>query len=175
MRVYVRLFAVSGATFGLIIFLLKVPVLGFESAFTIGVTAGFLFGLIFSSIIYVTSCFSGSGKVSACKTVKPSASVTVNIPLSFDEAFDTVCNTLETGLKYRVTQKDIENGKINAETDMTWKSWGETIEVVLTPDSGKGTHAVFTSSSSVKLTLVDFGKNQNNIERIISALPVRVG
>jgi hypothetical protein len=57
---------------------------------------------------------------------------------------------------------------------MTWKSWGETIEVVLTPDSGKSTHAVFTSSSSVKLTLVDFGKNQNNIERIISALPVRV-
>lgn len=53
-------------------------------------------------------------------------------------------------------------------TDMSLSSWGETMEFVLNPADENNTY--LDISSQATWGMVDFGKNKENVERVISAL-----
>ncbi len=61
--------------------------------------------------------------------------------------------------------EETENGVI-IKTGMSWKSWGEEIKIVPEYHSGVDCEYHISSSPRWKLTLVDFGKNYENITRI---------
>jgi len=60
---------------------------------------------------------------------------------------------------------EVENG-ILLKTTMSWKSWGEKIEIILKSVQKPEFEYQVTSSSRFKITLIDYGKNLENINRI---------
>jgi len=63
----------------------------------------------------------------------------------------------------------IENG-ILLKSGMTWKSWGEEIKIILKSENETDFEYQISSSPKLKTTLVDYGKNLENINRIESAI-----
>ena len=52
-------------------------------------------------------------------------------------------------------------------TGMTWRSWGEVIKITINPTSYKnGSEYTIQSSPKLKTTLIDYGKNLHNVNRI---------
>jgi hypothetical protein len=60
---------------------------------------------------------------------------------------------------------EMENG-ILLKSDMTWKSWGEEIKILLISTKDTEFEYKITSRPRVKITLLDYGKNLENIHRI---------
>jgi len=69
----------------------------------------------------------------------------------------------------KMTMKEIENG-ILLKSRMTWKSWGEEIKIILKTENETDFEYQISSSPKLKTTLVDYGKNLENINRIESAI-----
>lgn len=60
---------------------------------------------------------------------------------------------------------DTENG-INLKTGMTWESWGEEIKIILKSENNSDFEYQISSSPKLKMTIVDYGKNLQNLTRI---------
>lgn len=60
---------------------------------------------------------------------------------------------------------EIENGVL-LKSGMTWKSWGEEVKIILKTDNKTVFEYQISSSPKLKTTLVDYGKNLENINRI---------
>lgn len=64
-----------------------------------------------------------------------------------------------------INRKETETG-IFFNTAMTWKSWGEKIEIRLKPHQEIGFEYHISSKPKLKTTLVDYGKNLENVDWI---------
>lgn len=60
---------------------------------------------------------------------------------------------------------EIDHG-ILLQTGMTWKSWGEEIKIMLKSKEGSDFEYTISSSPKLKTTVVDYGKNLENVNRI---------
>lgn len=58
---------------------------------------------------------------------------------------------------------------------MSWKSFGELVEVSVKPNGGNKTLIEITSKPSLPTTMVDYGKNQENVEALVGFLRQRIG
>jgi hypothetical protein len=65
----------------------------------------------------------------------------------------------------KMKMTEIENG-ISLKTGMTMKSWGEEIKIILKSKTENEFEYMVSSSPKLKTTLVDYGKNLENINRI---------
>ena len=65
----------------------------------------------------------------------------------------------------KMKMQEIENGII-LKTGMTWLSWGEEIRIILQTKGECGFDYQIWSRPKLKMTLVDFGKNLENVTRI---------
>tara|TARA_R110002049_G_C8839165_1_gene536233 strand:+ start:67 stop:597 length:531 start_codon:yes stop_codon:yes gene_type:complete len=65
----------------------------------------------------------------------------------------------------KMKMNETENG-IVLKTDMTWKSWGEEIKIILKSIKGKEFEYEISSNPKLKTTLVDYGKNLQNVNKI---------
>ena len=65
--------------------------------------------------------------------------------------------------KMKITE--IENG-ILLKTGMTWKSWGEEINITIKSDNVSNFEYKVSSRSKLKITLLDYSKNIENVNRI---------
>lgn len=65
----------------------------------------------------------------------------------------------------KMKMTETENG-IALKTGMTWKSWGEEIKIVLKSESDSDFEYQISSSPKLKTTIVDYGKNLQNLKRI---------
>lgn len=65
--------------------------------------------------------------------------------------------------KFKMTE--IEDA-ILLKTRMTWKSWGEDIQILQKPFGDSEFEYQITSSPRMKTTIVDYGKNTENLNRI---------
>lgn len=94
----------------------------------------------------------------------------ITLQQSFEDAFDTCGFALEELKKCRITQQDNKLGVLRARTGMTWKSFGEKIMLTVSP-AGKNLCKVTASSEPVIwTTIVDYGKNIENIRSIHDSL-----
>lgn len=69
----------------------------------------------------------------------------------------------------KMKMKETENG-IALKTGITWKSWGEEIKIVLKSESDSDFEYQISSSPKLKTTIVDYGKNLQNLKRIESVI-----
>ena len=72
---------------------------------------------------------------------------------------ETLKNDPITG---KMKMKEIENG-ILLMTNMTWKSWGEEIKILLKSEENSDFEYQVSSSPKLKITLADYGKNLENV------------
>lgn len=70
-------------------------------------------------------------------------------------------------LGIRVTHADAAVGTIVATQGASLASWGETITVQLQPMGQSVTDVMISSESSVKMTVVDWGKNARNLDNLV--------
>ena len=67
----------------------------------------------------------------------------------------------------KVKSSDEASGQILVTTGVSFKSWGEKLPISVSESQpGK---AVVSVASSSKMALVDWGKNKQNVERILAA------
>jgi hypothetical protein len=67
-------------------------------------------------------------------------------------------------------QQDIENGHIQAVARPSWRSFGENIDIELSKASKDKVVAVLSSKPRMSLTMIDYGKNLENVEIITKGI-----
>jgi hypothetical protein len=72
---------------------------------------------------------------------------------------------------FELQESDSSSGYIKAKTKMSWKSFGENIELRINHNGAIN----ITSTSSVPTTLYDYGKNKENIESLFRTLDTLIG
>jgi len=92
--------------------------------------------------------------------------------VSYDHCFTAACDAMaSSGLAFEWS--DPATGWIVAKAPMSFRSWGERVEVVVgAPDSS---WAYVTVSSRSIFGLIDWGKNRENVERVVDGITARLG
>jgi hypothetical protein len=95
-----------------------------------------------------------------------------NLGVSQMKNLKSVLNTSELTEKLiadpiigKMKMQEIENG-IVLKTGMTWKSWGEEIRIILQTKEESDFDYQILSSPKLKTTIVDYGKNLENVNHI---------
>lgn len=145
---------------------------GLWHGITQGVFEGLLFGSFMALILGVLHQISNkqlqSNYSEALLGVHQVQVLTLKQP--FDEAFETCLSSIAILKKGKVTQQDRELGVIHAKTGTTWKSFGEKLMLTVSPDGDESCKVSISSKPLVGTTLVDYGKNIENIRSIVEAL-----
>jgi hypothetical protein len=71
----------------------------------------------------------------------------------------------------RIIENDVMKGHITARTGKkSWKSWGDDIRIDVVQIDDISTQVKITCRPSLKTTLVDYGKNYENAEKLLSLI-----
>jgi hypothetical protein len=97
--------------------------------------------------------------------------IELNMPL--DRAFDLCVESLGLIRRCNVRDENRSQGRITATTGINWKTWGDTILFRLSRLNDDTTLVRVSSRPSARTTLVDFGKDLENVQLIISFLNCR--
>ena len=137
------------------------------SVMTNGIIAGLVFGTIASYILIslhksfsrkvVTGSFNHDfGIFQTCS---------IEIPLAYKDAYSLCLQSLQTISRCSIQSQSPDEGIIKARAGINWKTWGDNVLIELVKAEGS-TIIEISSRSSARSTLVDFGKNLDNVERI---------
>lgn len=91
------------------------------------------------------------------------------LPGNINEIFLRSLSLLEKANKFKTVKPFMENNKIEVQTGVSWQSFGEDIEIIFSSQEEKVKVGV-TSKPRYKTTLVDYGKNYENVKFILSLL-----
>lgn len=72
---------------------------------------------------------------------------------------------------FKIRESDLAAGQISGKARVNFRSWGENIHVCIDTEN----RVDITSKSRFPLTLVDWGKNRWNVERIFARLESLLG
>lgn len=132
--------------------------------------------ILVPTIIGVTFLIAGIYAYSKGKSfswaVGKKASKRIEIQLNYDRTFELIFKTL-SALAWSITEINKRDGIIKADVSMSLKSWGERIHITCSSLSPNLSVIEVSSRSRWASTLVDWGKNKENVERfenILSAL-----
>ena len=84
----------------------------------------------------------------------------------FEQKYEKSLKALKL-IKALVTNQDKDSGKIEAKTGFSLKSFGEKVEIKINP---KTNEVLISSKPSVPTTLFDYGKNLENVQKILNYL-----
>ncbi|MEW6599830.1 MAG: hypothetical protein AB1499_02580 [Nitrospirota bacterium] len=167
-----KIFMANGVPFGICMGILFSSLYGPD----IGLPAGLISGLVLGAIMFVilgllhgraVRKVSGSASAQSLSTFQNRS---IKLPLSFEKSFDLSLESLGVIRKCRVREQDRSGGIIVAESSVNWKTWGDTISIELTRTGGEETGVRVSSRPTSWSTIVDYGKNLDNVEKIISFL-----
>ncbi|MEZ5503449.1 MAG: hypothetical protein R3E50_12660 [Halioglobus sp.] len=129
-----------------------------------GVIAGFLFGAAMAGFSFASDRkMKEKGMVTESTSVHQTKSLRISLPIETVEPI-----ILKAILSIPKTKlKNTSGNQFEAKTGMTWKSFGEEILVTLDED-GSSVIARMSSKPSLKTTIVDYGKNIENVHAISS-------
>ncbi|QOY35463.1 hypothetical protein AWH56_022705 [Anaerobacillus isosaccharinicus] len=164
----------------------KLVVLCFVSAILFGfsrflmgsdLTESMIIGLIFGTFMVVTL---GIANYITVKSRGGNASTsvvqesTVDLHLSMEEAFQ-YCKVATSTIKgTKVTFEDFNRGVIRAKTPLNISTWGDVIEFELHKVTEETTTVRVKSKPVLATTMIDYGKNLENINRITRFLERKV-
>ena len=102
--------------------------------------------------------------------VHQQTNLTLHLP--YDRAFDLCCESVEI-LSGRIETADSSNGKIEATTGWTLKTFGCVVSYEIKSIGERLTEIEVTSRPKIRTTLVDYGENLENVERVCKFLSER--
>ena len=166
-NLFVKLLLMSGIPFGFLMGIMSLQMGDNADAIRNGILSGLLFGT-FVSYILISLNKSLSRKVVSDASM-PDFDIhqvrRIVMGMPYEQAFSQCIQSLKTINRCRIISQSLDNGEIRARAGLNWKTWGDDININLT--EGKDTTEVEISSRpSARSTLVDFGKNLDNVERI---------
>jgi superfamily I DNA and/or RNA helicase len=139
-----------------------------------GLGSGVAFGLIMSFTLVTLHCIF-SLKFRKLKGTDISAVVQkkfMELDLSFDNVYDECIKSITAVKKCEIESEDRKSGEIKALTSLSWKSFGENIQFKIWSSENGRTRIQILSRPKLKTTLVDYGKNIENVLKLSSFLSV---
>lgn len=136
---------------------------GLDAALGVGVAVGLTTGLIAAGIMTAMIAH-GERNPGNSKLRRSSRHLLIR---DYETAFGICLEALD-GLnrKYEVKVSDPVSGDIVVSTGMNWKSFGDRIAIRLNRDGDESTEVQVDSQPIIRMTRVDYGSNQQNIEAI---------
>ena len=151
---------------GLILALIHISL----EAFLFGIYGGIVFGLIMS-LLLVTLHFLFTGKYRKLKDINIGSVVqTKNIDLLLDyrQSYELCSEAFKVIKKSVVVSENKNLGVIRVEVPSSIKSFGEVLEFKIVKITNRNTRVQITSRPKRKNTIIDYGKNIENILIIAS-------
>ncbi len=167
-----KIFIASGIPFGIFTAILFSSLYGAN----VGLSSGLISGLIFGFIMFIILGFLHSRAVEKIAGEKTEESMgtyqerNIKLQLPYDRTFDLCIKSLSLISRCKVREEDRSQGKIIAISSINWKTWGDTISFDITRISNKDTAVKVSSRPTSWSTLVDYGKNLENVKTIVSFL-----
>ena len=93
----------------------------------------------------------------------------VTVDGDYEAVFDR-CENAVRKLGARIVLLERDGGHIHARTGLSWRSFGERVNVSITREGDASCVVVLASDSVTPITLVDYGRNSNNLELLIDSL-----
>ncbi len=169
MKVYLKIFLITGIPY--VILMVAYDVFhGVQVELVFALLSGLVFGL-FMSLIYGTLQILSTRKIVTGGDVSPRQTETVYLDISLDAAFDR-CREAFSEIGAKTKFEDREQGRIEAKTNINWKSFGEVILIQLCEQTTGQVSVQISSSPKLKMTLVDYGKGYENVKHITGFLTV---
>lgn len=172
MKRNITIFLLSGIPFGLFIGIWYSHLYGNKTGMNGGILAGIFFGLLTYIIL-------GLLHNQAVKKISDRASGNhlkihhirnVDVQLPYDKVYDLCIKSLGLIKKCTPQNENPLEGRIVAKTGINWKTWGDTITFDVKRISNNQTRVKVSSRPTAKTTIVDYGKNLDNVKKIVSFL-----
>jgi len=167
-----KIFLSSGIPFGIFMAILFSLCYGIN----VGLSGGLISGLIFGFLMFIILGFLHSRAVQKIAGDRSEESMgtcqvrNTELQLSYNRTFDLCIKSLDLISRCRVHEESRSHGKIIARSSVNWKTWGDTISFDITGISDEKTAVTVTSRPTSWSTLVDYGKNLENVKTIVSFL-----
>ena len=136
--------------------------------FKLWAIAGFMFGLFLSSLCIGTHYLATrNSKYSKLNDNKVHQIRELELPCRYTDSFELCLNSLNLFNNIQILSKKVDSGYIQAKTQAGWKSFGEYIEFNIDKINESSTKIKIQSKPIVSTTLVDYGKNLENVESLL--------
>jgi hypothetical protein len=167
-----KIFLAGGIPFGIFTAVLFSSLYGIN----VGLPGGLMSGVIFGFVMFIILGFLHSravekiagdiseGSMATCQVRN------TELRLPYDKTFDLCIKSLSLISRCRVHEEGRSQGRIMARSSINWKTWGDTISFEITRISDEKTAVKVSSRPTAKSTIVDYGKNLENVQTIISFL-----
>ena len=173
LKLHLKIFLGTGIPFGIFMGIFY----SLEYGFPLSLVAGlFREGIIFGVFMSLICGFMHSWSVKRMPYGKSEESLgvyhvrNVELRLPYDKAFNLCIESISSIKKCKIQTEDCFHGKIVAKAGSTWKTWGDVISFKARKIDNGRTQVVVSSRPAMRTTLVDCGKNLENVERISSFL-----
>jgi hypothetical protein len=98
------------------------------------------------------------------------AEETLSMPLPLSEAYQRCLGAADAIPRSKLKSADQAVNRLELRTKMSFKSFGEKVELLLSPEGESSTRVHVLSKAVVPTTLVDYGKNRGNVNCVVSWL-----
>lgn len=132
-----------------------------------------IFGLLLGFVLsIIMALFLSSVQISSTNRLSPEDfedvykvrhNRTIELNVSYDEAFDLCLESIGLIKRPKIKKNDRSEGIINATAGINWRTWGEKISFKIIEIDTNHTQVEFSSKPIVPITLIDWGKNLENI------------
>ncbi|MEN8263788.1 MAG: hypothetical protein ABFR82_10020 [Nitrospirota bacterium] len=167
-KLYLKLFIISGFPFALITGIIFSYKDGVLNNVIFGTISGLLFGLTASSLLMFLHISLSRKAVPEKKDYDLAVHQKdhVKVPLPLNETFILCLESLHTINKCKIEAQTLFQGKITARAGLNWKTWGDIISLKLKKINNDTTYVYISSRPYARTTLLDFGKNLQNVWKI---------
>lgn len=162
-----KIFLISGIPFGAVTGTVYAFLYDFRSGLISGLCAGLFFGLCVS---FILGFLHGRAVKRIAHTESPETLGVhhireVALQQPYDTAFALCIESLRMFKRCVIREESRPRGKIIARAGINWKTWSDIITFDVNEIAG-GTTVRISSRPAARTTLVDFGKNLENVEKI---------
>lgn len=155
--------------------------ISFVFGIPIGLVAGVVTGTFFGGLMSLTLGLLHSWSIKRMssgiseKTEGVHHVRNVELRLPYDKAYDLCIESISMIKKCRIKNEDRSQGKIDAKAGMTWKTWGDVISFDVRKINNDRIHVEISSRPAVRTTLIDYGKNLENVETLVEYMNTHSG
>ena len=165
-----KIFLAAGIPFGIIMAVLFSFLYGINAGLKGGLVAGLAFGFLMFIILGLLQSRTVkkiAGNVSE-KSMATHQTRDIKLQLPYDKTFDLCIKSIGEINKCKIQERERSKGIITAKTSVNWKTWGDTISFEITKIDNENTAVKISSRPTTKTTIVDYGKNLENVKAIVS-------
>lgn len=139
-----------------------------ESWLKYAIMSGLFFGLMTTAILsFIQWANLKRTGQSASSVVKVHNTLQLEIAASKQEAFGLCTHALQQVNKCSIEQSNFSLGILTASAGVNWLTWGDEIELHILETAHNRCTISLSSRPKVKTTLIDYGKNRENIRRMV--------